>query len=240
LQIDRDLCIGCESCVPYCPVGAIKFEDGTAYIEYDECVECGVCRRLADCPVDAINESDDVLTWPRSVRKAFSDPTVKHEDTGVRGRGTEEVKTNDVTARFKRGFYGMAMEFGRPGVGTRLYEVEPVTKALAAAGVKFEAKNPLTTLMTDPEVGEIKEEVRNERVLSAIIEFIVPEERLEELVESVLAAAKETSTVFSWCLVSRFATDGSLPVMERLNKLGIQLPQHMKVNVGLGLPRGEE
>lgn len=239
MKIDENLCIGCQKCIPYCPVEAIKLLNKKAIIDNDECIECGVCKRLADCPVDAIQESDDVLTWPRSVRKAFSDPTIKHEGTGVRGRGTEEVKTNDVTARFKRGFYGMAMEFGRPGVATRLKDVEPVTTALASAGVIFETCNPLTTLMTDPKIGKIKEDVKNERVLSAIIEFIVPEERLEELVTKAIQAAENTKTVFSWCMVSCFEPDGSLPLVEKLEKLGIKVSPHMKINVGLGKPKGE-
>lgn len=36
----------------------------------------------------------------------------------------------------------MAMEFGRPGTGTRLTNIKPVTTALAIAGIKFELKNP--------------------------------------------------------------------------------------------------
>ena len=49
------------------------------------------------CPTSAITPDD--LSWPRVVRRAFSDPIVTHESTGVHGRGTEEVKTNDVTNR---------------------------------------------------------------------------------------------------------------------------------------------
>lgn len=239
MQIDKKLCIGCQKCIPYCPIEAIKFQDNIATIEYDECVECGVCTRLANCPVGAIIESENAFNWPRSVRKAFSDPTVKHEDTGVRGRGTEEVKTNDVTGRFKRGYYGMAMEFGRPGTGTRLRDVEPVTTALALTGVNFEPKNPLTTLMIDPKIGKIREDVKNERVLSTIIEFIVPADRLEEITKVALEAAKKTKTVFSWCMVSCFEPDGSLPIIKRLKGIGIEVPKHMKVNVGLGKPKGE-
>src|SRR6185312_3073690 len=33
----------------------------------------------------------DKLEWPRVVRRAFSDPRVPHESTGVEGRRTEEV-----------------------------------------------------------------------------------------------------------------------------------------------------
>jgi len=42
-------------------------------------------------------------------------PMVTHESTAVHGRGTEEVKTNDVSHRIKKGEVGLVVEFGRPG-----------------------------------------------------------------------------------------------------------------------------
>ena len=76
--------------------------------------------RAIECPRKAFYEPEEVRQWPRSVRKVFGDPTEKHESTGVRGRGTEEVKTNDVTGRVKRGEVGFALEFGRPSIGCRV------------------------------------------------------------------------------------------------------------------------
>ena len=146
-------------------------------------------RSQVKCPVKAIYEPRETMEWPRSVRKVFSDPTSKHENTGVRGRGTEEVKTNDVTARFKIGFFGIALEFGRPGVGTRLGDVEVITKALAEEGIGFEAANPLTFLMEDASTGIIKAEVRNEKVLSAIVEFVIPQQDLEQICTKVYEVA---------------------------------------------------
>ena len=67
------------------------------------------------CPTAAFVPED--LTWPRTVRRAFSDPSVPHESTGIEGRGTEEVKTNDVSGRVQAGEVGFTIEFGRPGVG---------------------------------------------------------------------------------------------------------------------------
>lgn len=239
MKVDKELCISCGDCLPYCPMGAIELVD-TAQINQDECVECGICVRQIECPVGAFYEPPETMKWPRSIRKVFSDPTAKHENTGVRGRGTEEVKTNDVTARFKRGYYGIALEFGRPGVGTRLGEVEIITSTLAQAGIKFEPNNPLTYLMNDVHTGTIKEDVRNEKVLSAIVEFVIPEGQLEDIVSKVKDAAKRAKCMFSWGVVARFETDGSLPVIERLAKLGIKVPKNMKVNVGLGRPKRED
>ena len=65
MKIDPDTCIGCEQCIPYCPMGAIHLTDEeVSEIDRDECVECGVCLRSADCPTDAILETEN--PWPRS------------------------------------------------------------------------------------------------------------------------------------------------------------------------------
>jgi hypothetical protein len=48
------------------------------------------------------------------------------------GRGTAEVKTNDVTGRVKEGEAGFVIEFGRPSVGARFRDIQEMTKALAA------------------------------------------------------------------------------------------------------------
>src|SRR5512135_1229736 len=150
-------------------------------IEEDECVECSVCLRSGCCPADALFQPS--LAWPRIVRKNFSDPLKIHPETRIPGRGTEEMKTNEVTGRYRRGMYGMAFELGRPGVGARFHDVEKVAKALAALGIAFEENNPVTKLMVDRKRGLIKPEVLNEKVLSAIVEFMIPADRLSQVLE---------------------------------------------------------
>lgn len=81
------------------------------------------------------------------------------------GRGTEEMKTNDVTGRYQPGWVAMNVEVGRPGTGTRLTEVQKVVRALAAKGVEFEPANPLTSLLANPRTGDMRPEVLNEKVL---------------------------------------------------------------------------
>lgn len=236
MRIDEVTCTGCEECIPYCPVNAIVPRDGVVAVDEVLCVECGTCQRAAPCPVQAIYRQPEAFAWPRSVRTAFSDPLVPHKETGVRGRGTEEVKTNDVTGRVKRGRVGMAMEFGRPGVGTDFFDVEKMTVALAKLGVKFEPNNPLTYLMVDTGTGDIKDEVKGERVLSAIVEFETDPAMLSRIVPVVLEVAKEIEGVFSWCAVTRFGPDKSIPIMEPLRHLGLEPRINAKINVGLGRP----
>ena len=56
---------------------------------------------------------------------------------GVNGRGTEEMKTNDVTGRFKKGYAGIAVELGRPQVSTSLRDLEKIAMVVAQHGAEF-------------------------------------------------------------------------------------------------------
>ena len=163
MLIDEQACSGCGECVPYCVVGAISLDDdGIARVDLDECVECGACLRAGVCPTDAFYQQP--LEWPRVLRAQFSDPLGVHPKTGIPGRGTEEIKTNDVTDRVKPGYAGMAVELGRPSVGARLADVEKVAMALSKIGVEHEPANPVTFLMTDRATGKMQDDVLQEKV----------------------------------------------------------------------------
>jgi len=54
VKVNADECVGCETCVPVCPVEAISMVEGVALIDQDKCTECGTC--IAECPVEAIKE----------------------------------------------------------------------------------------------------------------------------------------------------------------------------------------
>lgn len=240
MYIDEQECIGCGNCIPYCPVEAISDQGGVAVINFDECVECTSCLRFADCPVDAIQESPETAQWPRRLRREFSDPMTPHSTTGERGRGTEEMKTNDVTGRVKKGEVGIGMEFGRPGVGTRLAELEKMTIALAKIGVRFEPDNPVTYLLANPSTGEMKPEVRNERVLSAILEVQATADKLSNLVHILEDVATQVDTVISWEVITRLNDDGSIPVLGILQEMGLPPRPNAKINLGLGRPFAED
>lgn len=131
IEIDRTRCVGCGNCHIICPMAAISLDqDGKSVVNQDECVECSTCYRvlthnghpwwlvcamqgvlsifrlayLADvdiCPTSALTPPE--LEWPRSVRATFGDPSMVHLGIGVAGRGTEEIKTHDVTGRLQEG-----------------------------------------------------------------------------------------------------------------------------------------
>jgi hypothetical protein len=232
-----------------------------ATVNRDECVECYACfnglsqehlnptlvrlmRKVLQairvrfdpepdvCPTAAFEPEE--LVWPRVVRRAFSDPRVPHESTGIEGRGTEEVKTNDVSGRVGVGEVGFTIEFGRPGVGVWMREIQQMCLRLGAAGVSFEKRNPITSLMTDVGSGTLREDILGEKVMSAIVEIKVPVERTEEIVRLVWEVEKELDTVVALGVGTRCGADGEdhvlAPILERL---GYKL-ERAKTNTGLG------
>jgi len=263
MQINPKKCVACGNCTYVCPMGAIYIDPvlKRATIDRDECVECYTCfnglsqehlnptlvrtvRKVFGamrirfepepdvCPTAAFEP--DELVWPRVVRRAFSDPRVPHESTGVEGRGTEEVKTNDVTGRVEPGDVGFTIELGRPGVGVRFRDIQEMCRALAAAGVAFEKKNPITSLMSDVATGTIREDILDEKVLSAIVEIKVPVARAEEIIRLVWDVEKRIDTVVSIGAGVRCDAHGDdtvvAPILERL---GYDLAR-AKTNIGLG------
>lgn len=263
MKINADKCVACGNCTYVCPMNAIYIDPAKnrATIDRDECVECyscfkglsqehlnptlvrGIRKVLAAlkirfdpepdvCPTAAFEP--DELVWPRVVRRAFSDPSVPHECTGVEGRGTEEVKTNDVTGRVKVGEVGFTIEFGRPGVGVRFHEIQQMSSALAQANVAFEKRNPVTSLMSNVATGAIRPDILDEKVMSAIVEIKVPVERTEEVVRLVWEVERKLDTVVALGVATRCEDDGSdrsvLPILEQLG----YKPQRAKTNVGLG------
>jgi ferredoxin len=262
MRIDPDKCVACANCVAVCPMGAIFIDPGIkrAVVNRDECVECYTCYRgmslehlnpnlvrlfrgmlsLARlrfdpepdvCPTAAI--VPDELEWPRTVRRAFSDVTATHESTGIHGRGTEEVKTNDVTGRVDVGTVGLTVELGRPGVGARFHDVQRVTRALAAQPVTFEERNPITNLMTDRATGDLNPEILDEKVMSCIIEVAMAEPDAPAVLDRLDRVSRDLDTVMALGVAVRCADDGSTSVEEMLERARYE-PVWAKTNVGIG------
>lgn len=243
MKIDKEKCTGCEACQPYCPVGAIKSIEWegkwVSEIDQDECVECGACHlRSGVCPADALFLPP--LEWPRSLREQFSNPNVRHPSTAGQGRGTEEMKTNDVTGRYRQGMSGIGVEMGRPGIGTSFQDIQTVSMAVAKLGVEFEPQNPLTVVMADPKAGKFKQEVMGEKVLSAILEFRIGNDRLKEVLEALKEVSPRIETVFSLDLISRVNKDGSIPNASIAREAGFPPRPNTKTNIGLGRPLAKE
>ncbi len=262
MQIDQSKCVACANCVPVCPMGAIAIDPALnrATVNLDECVECFACHRGMSkehlnptlvrtirgffkllrlrfdpepdvCPTDALTPQE--LSWPRVVRRAFSDPLVPHESTGVHGRGTEEVKTNDVTNRVGQGEAGFTIEFGRPGVGVRFRDIQKMTMALAPLPISFEAKNPVFSLMADPATGSLRPDILEEKVLSAIVELKSALEHVPRVLWVVEEVAPTLDTIVSVGVSTRCDAEGENALEPLLKREGY-LVYRGKTNLGMG------
>ncbi len=262
MQIDHGKCVACGNCIPVCPMGAIYIDPAVnrATVNLDECVECFTCHRGMSkehlnpslvrtirgflkylrirfdpepdvCPTDALTPQE--MTWPRIVRQAFSDPLVPHESTGIHGRGTEEVKTNDVTGRVNEGEAGFTIEFGRPGVGVRFRDIQKMTMALAPLPITFEKKNPVFSMMTDPATGTIREDILNEKVLSAIVELKTKLEHVPQVLRVVEEVSPDLETIVSIGVATRCDGQGDNALEPMLKREGYEFYRG-KTNLGLG------
>jgi hypothetical protein len=144
------------------------------------------------------------------------------------------VKTNDVSGRVSVGEVGFTIEFGRPGVGVRFSEIQEMCWALARAGVSFEKKNPVTSLMSDVPTGTLRDDILGEKVMSAIVEIKVPVQRTEEIIRLVWDVEKRLDTVVALGVGTRCDAAGDENVVEpMLARLGYNV-QRAKTNIGLG------
>ena len=231
MQINSQLCIDCGDCLVYCPVDAIIEKEKT-FINSKECVECGVCHRADICPTDAFVL--EVHSWPRSLRAIFSDPGVEHSETGIAGRGTEEIKTNDVTHRYKKGQVNLSLELGRPGVGVFFTDVEKVTRAMAKFGAHFEPCNPVFSLLIDSGSGSLNKEILHEKVMSVVIEVNIGIDELSDLLKYIYTIEQSFASPCSLNICSLLNEDGSIPYENIIKKMGLTLSENGKLNIGIG------
>lgn len=239
---------------------AIDMAVNRARVNADECVECYTCYKGMSmehlnptfvrairsffkifrlrfdpepdvCPTSAI--VPDGLSWPRIVRRAFSDPQVPHESTGVHGRGTEEVKTNDVTNRVGIGEVGYVVEFGRPTIGVRFRDIEKMTMELARMGIEFEARNPVTHMMTDVSTGKLRDDILGEKILSAIVEFKTTIAAMPAILRRIDEVSQRLDTVVAVGVSTRCDEHGDSALDALLVEQGFHYIRG-KTNLGLG------
>ena len=227
--IDRDTCIGCGECISLCPMGAISLAE-TSSIDPDECAECGVCSRSRICPVDAILQGN--LRWPRILREVFSNPLAEHETTGVQGRGTAGIKANDSEKRYGREQIGVFVEMGRPVLGARFHDIEKAVQVFTTYGYKPVKENPVSELIRDPVNGLLRKDILNEKVISCVLEFVIPRRESGNLIKISEELGKQVDTVFNVCVALR-ADDQGESLFHRIFPPDVFCLPQAKVNIGL-------
>ena len=109
-----------------------------------------------------------------------------------------------------------------------------MTMALAAAGVTFEPKNPITHLMTDRATGTLKEDLLDEKILSAIVETKTAIADVRRVLDIVSAVARSIDTVVSVGVSTRCDDEGEdRLLMPLLRDAGFTVAR-AKTNMGLG------
>ncbi|MPL67772.1 Electron transport complex subunit RsxB [bioreactor metagenome] len=68
VYLDKELCVGCTTCIKRCPTQAIRVRDGKAHIAEERCIDCGECIR----------------TCPKGAKKWISDPLAVMEGYDIK------------------------------------------------------------------------------------------------------------------------------------------------------------
>ena len=105
--------------------------------------------------------------------------------------------------------------------------------ALAACGVEFEKNNPVTSLMTDPSKGLIREDILNERILSAIVEIKSRLAQVPMVLKKIRELSREVDTVISVGVSTRCDAAGDDALRAILEYEGYPMYRG-KTNLGLG------
>ena len=243
MNIDKEKCIACKACYPYCPQGAISlvpWENGKKKSEVSQstCVECGACLRSGICPKDAIFMVD--LEWPRSIRHRFSSPYAAPLP-GVKGAPPPpDPKTNEVNCRITKGLTAVVVEVGRPGVSASFADIEKICISLAQSGVAFDPGSSVTGLMVDPAAGNLQPDILGERVMHAMIHYTCSADGLRASLGALREVSGLIDTVFSIGFSNLLDDHGVAPAIAIVEQAGFAVKPHGKTNVGLTSTRKSE
>jgi Pyruvate/2-oxoacid:ferredoxin oxidoreductase delta subunit len=242
MKVDKEKCIGCMTCHPYCTVGAIFLVEweGKKKSEVNQaaCVECGACFRSRVCPKDAIVMPE--LEWPRKLRAHFSNPYAGHLPVKKGAPPPPEAKMNEMTGRITEGMTVVWLEIGRPGVSASLRDVQEMCMALARIGVEFDPGSGVTALMADPTAGRFPKDILDERGLNIMVQFSTANQALSGILKALKEVSSRIDTVFSLGLSNRLDDRAAIPTSSIAEEAGFIVRPDTKTVVGLGRSKREE
>jgi len=108
-----------------------------------------------------------------------------------------------------------------------------MTMALAALPIAFEKKNPVFSLMADPRTGAIREDILDEKVLSAIVELKATLAHVPQVLRMVEEVAPTLDTIVSIGVATRCDAQGDNLLEPLLKREGYTFYRG-KTNLGLG------
>jgi spore coat polysaccharide biosynthesis protein SpsF (cytidylyltransferase family) len=108
-----------------------------------------------------------------------------------------------------------------------------MTMALASLPVAFEKRNPVFSLMSDPATGTIREDILNEKVLSAIVELKTALGHVPAVLARVEEVAPQLDTIVSIGVATRCDSQGDNQLEPLLKREGYVFYRG-KTNLGLG------
>ena len=91
--------------------------------------------------------------------------------------------------------------------------------------------------MADTKTGKMRDDVLNEKVMSAIIECVFPREKGPAVLKALQEATQKIDTVCSVVMADLVEPDETVPLEKTLTELGISYRINGKTNTGLGRPK---
>ena len=133
---------------------------------------------------------------PRLIRRVFSETRRRAQIDGHQRPRHRRSQNQRRESRVGIGEVGYTIEFGRPGVGVRFRDIQEMTRALAKLDIVFEAKNPISHLMTDKSSGTLRADILDEKILFRDRrDFAARLDRVEAVCETVSAVNERIDTV---------------------------------------------
>ena len=104
-------------------------------------------------------------------------------------------------------------------------------KTFKKHGYEVIPQNPISSLIEDPKTGALKSDILNEKIISCVIEFLLPNRAAGELMLMVGELAGEVESVFSVSVGLRADEQGEVHFEEIFGDDVFHFP-NAKVNIG--------